>query len=112
LYSWYWSAISLDRFPVGPDLPVFDVAITAGPKRSIELLQGVLGVYIDGLVGPETLAAVAAEQPDDLIAKLAERYTQFYKSLGKPQFVRGWLRRSGDCEKLALATLARGTANV
>ena len=66
--------------PPGLDLAVFDLAVHSGPLRAVRLLQAVLGVEADGIVGPVTLgaalliaAALSAALPPDRAALLAIR---------------------------------------
>ena len=52
----YWDAVRADELPPGLDLAVFDLAVNSGPSRAVRMLQAVLGVEADGIVGPVTLA--------------------------------------------------------
>lgn len=105
-HSLYWVRASCDRFPVGVDLLVFDMAVNAGPGRAIKLLQETVGSAADGAVGPETLAAVAKQNPLHLIRQYSEARRAFYKSLGAyVTFGRGWLRRTDEVEAEAIKML-------
>jgi lysozyme family protein len=53
----YWDAVRADALPPGLDHAVFDLAVNSGPPRASTLLQRVLGVAEDGLIGPITLEA-------------------------------------------------------
>lgn len=55
----YWNACRCSELPDGLDLCVFDTAVNSGPGRAIKLLQGCLGVTVDGAIGPNTVAAVS-----------------------------------------------------
>lgn len=63
----YWSAARCDTLPPGVDLCVFDFGVNAGVRTAVRLLQEVVGVTKDGSIGPITLAAVAACDPDTVI---------------------------------------------
>ena len=54
----YWSPVAGDDLPAGLDLAVFDFAVNSGPDRAARALQGIVGVAVDGRIGPKTLAAV------------------------------------------------------
>jgi len=102
-HSLYWDRASCARLPVGVDLCVFDMAVNAGPGRAVKLLQETVGSAADGAIGPETLAAVAKQNPLHLIRQYSEARRVFYKSLGAyVTFGRGWLRRTDEVEAEAI----------
>jgi lysozyme family protein len=73
---------------------VFDFAVNAGPGRSAKILQTAIGVPADGGIGPITLAAVNAQEPDVLIEKFSQAKEDFYRSLNTfDTFGKGWLNR-------------------
>lgn len=53
----YWDICRGDALPAGIDLATFDFAVNSGPERALRTLQAVLGVAVDAIVGPETLAS-------------------------------------------------------
>ncbi|MCD6073099.1 MAG: hypothetical protein K0S42_3615 [Microvirga sp.] len=61
----YWDAVRGDDLPPGLDLAVFDLAVNSGPARAVRMLQTVLGVAVDGIVGPVTLEAAWQAEPAD-----------------------------------------------
>jgi lysozyme family protein len=72
------------------------------------LLQSVLGVYQDGALGPETLAAVAGKNTLRLIGGLAGAQRAWYMSRpGYKQFGIGWLNRLAARQALAMQ-MAKG----
>ena len=82
----YWDAVKGDRLPLGLDYAVFDFAINSGPARATMVLQGLLGVTADGIVGAMTLAAIQAVTGDAMeTANLIDQYQDarlaFLKSL-------------------------------
>jgi hypothetical protein len=102
----YWDAMRCSSLPKGVDLMVFDCGVNAGPRRSILILQGAVGVPADGIMGPVTLAAAAAAAPRDLVAKLADARMQYYRGLpGWGTFGQGWTNRVAAVQKAALAML-------
>ncbi|MGH7118159.1 MAG: glycoside hydrolase family 108 protein [Acetobacteraceae bacterium] len=60
----YWTPVQGDSLPPALTMVVFDGAVNSGAAQSAEWLQVVLGVTMDGVIGPETLAAAAAYQPE------------------------------------------------
>ena len=66
----YWSMVRCDDLPSGVDLICFDTAVNNGSHRAALWLQEACGVKADGMIGPVTLAAVAAHKASDLIDKI------------------------------------------
>ena len=107
----YWNRLRGDALPTGLDLIVFDFAVTCGTIRSARELQTALGMQaaeIDGSIGPETLARAGHACRGDLIVRLAEQQSTFYKTLPTfSVFGHGWLARTERrrLEALAMAGL-------
>ena len=95
----FWDPLSCDSFASQVVAEaVLDFAVTSSVKRSVRALQQAAGVAIDGVVGPQTLAAIAAG--GDLVAA---RFTvirmAYYAELARKQkknqkFLAGWILRS------------------
>ncbi len=100
----YWEPIQGEALPAGLDLLVLDHAVNAGPARAVRLLQHLVGVPEDGLMGPVTLAGVAIADPQDLIARYSELRLDFYRDLPTwRHFGAGWSRRVHRARRAALA---------
>jgi lysozyme family protein len=90
----YWDAASCNDLPAGIDYAVFDCAVNSGPGRAIKLLQEAVGATPDGAIGPNTLAAVAKQEPVTLINAYNMVRLTFMKSLPAwADFKNGWTRR-------------------
>lgn len=105
-YAAWMAATRLDRLigPVVDDLAdvVIDCAVHSGHAAAIRLLQSALGVTKDGVLGPATLTALAAQERR-LIARrvLAARLDLLGGLIATDpgrhaRYARGWLRRIGD----------------
>jgi lysozyme family protein len=95
--SQYWDAVRGDDLPDGVRYFIFDAAAASGVRQSILWLQRALGVAADGVLGPVTLAAVHAANPDKLKARLLSQRLRFMAGLSNwPSFSRGWSRRVAD----------------
>ena len=95
--SRYWDAVRGDELPEGIRYFVFDAAAASGVRQSILWLQRALGVAADGILGPVTLAAAHAANPDKLKARLLSQRLRFMAGLSNwPSFSRGWSRRVAD----------------
>lgn len=80
----YW-----DRF-LGDEIASDDVAscllsfaINDGDAREVKMLQQVLGISVDGVMGPKTLAAANYTAPASLSARLRVSQAEFYINLAK-----------------------------
>ena len=94
--SRYWDLVKGDQLPPGVGYVVFDGGVNSGPGQSVKWLQRALGLAkVDGLVGPETLAAVnAVDDHDALIAKIIALRDAFLHALkGWKKFGKGWASR-------------------
>jgi lysozyme family protein len=97
-YRDYWTPMNLKGLKDEElILQVFDFGINAGIRWSIRLLQRLVEVDDDGIVGPITTKKVNEYGPE-LLDKFKKRRLMFYMNLAakKPQlevFLRGWLRR-------------------
>lgn len=95
-HSSYWSPLRCDALSRGIDLIVFDCGVNMGVKTSAMLLQRVLRVHEDGVVGPETIAAVKSYRPQsELRALLNELRLRTYEDLARSKpvyrpYVHGW----------------------
>ena len=81
-----------DDLPAGLDHAVFDLAVNSGPARAAKLLQRVLGVAEDGVIGPATLAAArrAAAATSDPGAPARAPRLPAERLATWPVFGRGW----------------------
>ena len=102
----YWTVVDGDNLPSGIDVMVFDEGVNAGPARSERMLQeaaGLTGDDIDGVIGPQTLAAVAAVPATDLVTRLTGIQRAYYRSLDTfDEFGEGWMARIDRRMTLAL----------
>ena len=99
----YWDAVRGDELPPGLDLAVFDLAVNSGPVRAVRMLQAVLGIAADGIIGPVTLKAAWQADPTETIRRLTRARLGFLGRLATwPVFGRGWRRRVLAVEQGAL----------
>jgi lysozyme family protein len=104
----YWDKVRGDELPHGVDYVVFDTCVNSGPSRATKMLQEALGANPDGILGPMTLMAVRAVQPDALVSDVCERRLAFMKSLPRwDTYGNGWERRVQETEKYALGLVPK-----
>jgi len=94
-----------DQLPAGVDYMVFDAAVNCGRIKAGRFLQTALKLgQVDGIIGPQTLAAVAAADPVALIEPIRAARAAFYQSCQDfPTWGNGWLKRN---TRVALAATA------
>lgn len=90
--------LPLQAHKYGPALAyqMLDYAINSGVKGAIRGLQRMLGVTVDGVIGPVTLAELVATEKRDThhAARLiAERLDYLTSIKGWDKFGKGWTRR-------------------
>lgn len=93
----YLRPLQADKYEDGVAYQLLDFAVNSGAGRAIRTLQSLLGVTVDGTVGPETLKALAARSEADVVMLLiAERLTFMTGLRNWPQHGKGWARRIAD----------------
>lgn len=103
----YWDAINGDNLPFGVDYCVFDAAVNSGPGTAAKWLQRVCKAYLDGVIGPKTIAAI----PNDAIDRFCDLRQNYLESLPTFKvFGRGWTNRVNRVRKAAKDMLWRQTS--
>lgn len=91
----FWSAMHGDDLPSGIDLMVFDFGVNSGPETSIQILQNLLHVHVDGDCGPVTLAAAHKVRADDFIQQMKIEQMRYYMRLHEyALYGKGWTDRT------------------
>ena len=90
----YWDAIRGDDLPIGVDAAVYDFAVNSGPSRAAKFLQRIVGVKQDGVIGLQTLDALARMDSTQVIGRLCADRMAFLRGLPAwVTFGTGWTRR-------------------
>lgn len=100
----YWRFDSVESQAVATKL--FDMAVNLGPAAAARIAQRVcqmLGqsVTVDGRLGPISIAAINACNPDQFLRSVVQLLSQHYHDLTEHnpvlgKFLKGWLRRAED----------------
>jgi lysozyme family protein len=103
-YENYAKKVKFDDLPSGLDFSVLDYAVNSGPDRSIKLLQNLLGVTADGVIGPNTLEAVRKiKDVKTFINRFNDDRLTFLKGRATfPTFGKGWTRRVSEVREFSL----------
>jgi lysozyme family protein len=93
----YWDAVHGDAIPSGLDYCIFDCAINSGVGRSARFIQEIVGVFADGAIGNNTVAAINLINPVTLINEFCDKRQAFLESLPTfGTFGKGWTKRVSD----------------
>jgi len=91
----YWSPLYLDSFDPRVAFQIFDANYNGG--HPVIWMQGCAKVPVDGLIGPQTIAAVQAMDPLRFILRWNSLRLRYFTSLRTwPTFGKGWANRIAD----------------
>lgn len=86
----YWDKIKGDQIKCQQVANLlYDYAVNSGVSRASKEIQGIVGVTVDGVIGPKTIAAINSADGQLVFNKLKEARRAFYISLNKPRFIKG-----------------------
>jgi lysozyme family protein len=101
----YATAVDFDHLNTGCDCVVFDFDVNSG-STAIRYAQQVVGVPIDGLMGPITLAAINSTDPATFVNNLCDARLGFLRSLTTwSVFGTGWSNRVADLRAYSLGLI-------
>lgn len=90
----YWARVHGDNLPPPIAGLAFDGAVSQGATTAVKMVQSAAGAAADGIIGPKTLAAVAAMPVPDLHAAIAYlRLLRYQGSADAYTFLHGWTMR-------------------
>ena len=99
----YWNPCGAGLCPAPLDLVVFDCAVNSGVGRAVRMLQRVLDIDADGLIGPVTKNTIMSCNPKATAKALIEARRTFYRGIvsahpEQSKFLAGWLNRMAALE--------------
>ena len=98
----YWNRVRGDDLPSGLDWSLFDLAVNGGGGRRARMIQKIIGVKVDGGIGPMTLAAINEHDAASLVDDMYFKRQAFYERLKTfPTFGAGWTRRNDETREQA-----------
>lgn len=98
LKTMFWDRWQADKIANQSVAEILVDWVWASGKYGITIPQQVLGVTVDGMVGPKTLAAVNAQIPAQFFARIATERKAYIDRIctSRPannKYKKGWLRR-------------------
>ena len=78
---------------------LIDFGVNSGPQLAVMKLQGLLDVEVDGVLGPQTLGALVAQEPREINNRLVVARVEMVCRLVQKQpvqtrFLLGWVNRA------------------
>lgn len=100
-----WEICNCELMPDRWSLAIFECAVNPG-RIDAKWVQQILHLHVDGVIGPQTIAAINQADDADLAAVLNRR-NDYYRSLvnQRPRmgrYLQGWLDRNAALRKLLL----------
>lgn len=90
----FWDKIQGDKLPMVVAYQLVDAAINSGIDRASRWVQRAVGATQDGDIGPATLAALKATDPNDVVFRFLGFRLQSMTDLPIwDRFGKGWARR-------------------
>ena len=97
----FWKDSGACTLPAPIAAALYDTAVNCGTHRAVTMLQRVLGLKQDGIIGPRTRAAAHIGDSYAAALRLLDERAAFYRRLAEQRpelrvFLKGWLRRVRD----------------
>jgi len=104
----FWNKGNFEQLPFALGFQAFDIAVNSGIPEAVKLLQQAAGVTVDGIIGPQTLAALTTQSLPALLMTLAAERLDFWRHLPAwNTFGAGWTGRSAANLRFAAQDLYR-----
>lgn len=90
----YWAPAGCNFAPDPLKGPLFAAAVNQGVGTAVRIIQHALGVDVDGVMGPQTCAALSNADPHDITARFtAKQIVNYTQDAGWPHYGEGWAYR-------------------
>ena len=79
---------------------LFETSVNLGIRQTVKLAQKILGLPVDGILGPRTLSALNSVNPEEFIKDFTLARIAFYTALANKNpkkyalYLRGWINRA------------------
>lgn len=95
----YYRKPHIDQLPPVLQPFMLDSAVNHGPRKAVQMLQDVLGVVQDGVIGLKTIRAAERFLLDNLISARRDFYHNIViNDPSQRVFLKGWLNRLDEFE--------------
>ncbi len=94
----YWNPIQGDKLPPEVSIMIFDMAVNSGTYKAATIMQDIIKVKVDGIIGKNTLKAISEKNPLEFLIEFTVERILFYASLSSfKKYKRGWITRAICC---------------
>lgn len=98
----WWDKLRMDQMHSALQYQIFDAAINHGATRAAKFLQSACGARPDGIIGPNTIAAVTSKDVNDMLMLFLAERLQFMTEIRTwVTYGKGWARRIAHNLRLA-----------
>lgn len=102
----YWEPIHGDDLPPAIAFMLADASVNEGIETAVILLQHSVGAFVDGHLGPVTLAAAQHVDSKALLLEIAaHRMVAYADDPNEASFELGWARRLMSCVAASLTLI-------
>ncbi len=102
-YEWYWNRARCPRLRAPLALALFDAAVNHGPGTASKLMQRAARVKADGIIGPNTVAALKRQPVEIILLEFhSQRMLYYSRHSDFAHFGHGWARRVLDTHHVAM----------
>jgi len=94
----YWDAYRCNEMAPVPGILLFDAVVQHNPRVAVKLLQTAIGVAIDGVIGPMTVASTHRRDARQIMLDFIRERAVFYHNIvasnsSQAKFLPNWYRR-------------------
>ncbi len=106
-YINFWNKLRCEDMPYPIGEYLFDFGVNAGIDRAARLVQSLVGVKVDGIVGEVTLSAIKRYDTKELMNRLLVERLDYYIGITSARkqlsvFFLGWVRRTLSTYKMLI----------
>jgi lysozyme family protein len=103
-YTLFWHGYKCNEIPYPLNIAVFDFCVNAG-ANGIKVLQKLVGVKADGVIGAQTLKAIFSKDITKLTSDYLDKRKSYYMGLvlrrpSQVRFIKGWSNRVASLRDL------------
>lgn len=96
----YWTPLGCAQMASpGVAIAIFGLAVNIGCGAAAKMAQAAVGAVADGAVGPKSMAAINAADPEELLEAVSIAAQRYYRAIvdrrpDQAVFEKGWLNRA------------------
>lgn len=96
----YWNQVQGDKLTYQSSATaLFDMAVLQGPRQAVKLAQRIVKAVDDGVMGPKSVSAINAMDPQTFVIALSLASARFFAGIvirdnAQEVFLDGWLVRA------------------